>query len=209
MVKEIPLFPLNIVVFPKEELNLHIFEPRYKQLINDCLETKTTFGIPTFVMTKLEIGTEVKITEVTKRYDDGRMDIKTVGLRSFKVLEFRDLWNGKLHGGGDVELVETVEDASPQQRFQFFELCQELFKWLHIEKEICLDGEDALYSVIHKMGLKPDEEYQLLKMNHESERYDYVIQHLNQLIPALERAEKAKERIQLNGHFKHFDPLNF
>jgi hypothetical protein len=209
MIKEIPLFPLNIVVFPKEELNLHIFEPRYKELINDCLETKTTFGIPSFVMTKLEIGTEVKITEVTKRYDDGRLDIKTVGLRSFKVLNFEDLWNGKQHGGGEVELIETVPDASPQQRFQFYELSQELFKWLQIDKEICLDGEDPLYSVIHKMGLKPEEEYQLLKMNCESDRYEYVIEHLNRLIPALERAEKAKEKIQMNGHFKHFDPLNF
>lgn len=204
-----PLFPLNIVVFPGEELNLHIFEPRYKQLVNDCLETKTTFGIPSFVKSKLEVGTEVKITEVSKVYDDGRMDIKTIGLHEFNVLDFTDQWNGKLYGGGSVQLMETVDDAEPNQRFQLIELCQELFHWLQMDKEVCVDGEKGVYKAIHKIGLKPEEEYELIKMTSEAARYTYIIDHLERLIPALERAEKAKVKIQMNGHFKHFDPLNF
>jgi len=80
---EIPLFPLNIVAFPGEEINLHIFEPRYKQLINDCLDNKTTFGIPSYVKSKIDLGTETEICSITKKYPDGRMDIKTRGVKVF------------------------------------------------------------------------------------------------------------------------------
>ena len=58
----LPLFPLNLIVFPHEDLNLHIFEPRYRQLINECLDEKKTFGIPAFVNNKLlGYGTEVEV----------------------------------------------------------------------------------------------------------------------------------------------------
>ncbi len=96
---ELPIFPLNIVAFPGEHVNLHIFEPRYKDLVNDCLEEGLTFGIASHVLNKIELGTEVKITEVTKKYPDGRMDIKTLGLRAFSVLDFHNPWKEKLYAG--------------------------------------------------------------------------------------------------------------
>lgn len=209
MVKEIPLFPLNLVAFPGEELNLHIFEPRYKQLINDCLETKTTFGIPSYALTKIEYGTEMKIIEVSKAYDDGRMDIKTVGLGAFRVLEFINPWSNKLYAGGPVELLPAIDDADPTNTLKLSELCRELFSWLHMDEAISLSDTDGIYKVIHKIGLKIEEEYELLQMTRESERQAFIIGHLQRLIPALERAERAKEKIRLNGHFKHFDPLKF
>lgn len=209
MIKDLPLFPLNLVVFPGEELNLHIFEPRYKELVQDCLETKTTFGIPSYVLTKLELGTEVKIIELTKTYDDGRMDIKTRGLGMFKVMEFQNPWGNRLYAGGPVELIEVKEDADPAVNLKIIELCRVLFEWLHMQHEISLSSSSAIYEVIHKIGLKPEEEYHLFRLTSERKRQRFVLQHLEQLIPALERAEKAKEKIRMNGHFKHFDPLKF
>lgn len=209
MVKEIPLFPLNSVVFPGEELNLHIFEPRYKDLINDCLKTKTTFGIPSYVLTKIEYGTEVEILEVSKKYDDGRMDIKTKGLRVFKVIDFQNPWQHHAYAGGPVELVDVKDDLDAELQKKFARLCSALFEWLHMEEEIAVTEDTSMYKVIHKIGLKPEEEYILLKMDSERQRQHYLIEHLEQLIPALERAERAKEKIRLNGHFKHFDPLKF
>ena len=77
MTNFIPIFPLGIVVYPGEDLNLHIFEPRYKQLIKECHEQKKGFGIPTVIENKLqENGTLVQITELTKLYDNGEMDIQ-------------------------------------------------------------------------------------------------------------------------------------
>ncbi len=81
MTNFIPVFPLGIVVYPGEELNLHIFEPKYKQLINDCFETKKPFGIPTVIDGKIvEMGTTVLIKEISKTYEDGQLDIRTEGL---------------------------------------------------------------------------------------------------------------------------------
>lgn len=70
MINFIPIFPLNIVVYPGEQLNLHIFEPRYKQLIRECVLEKKPFGIPTVIDHKLEeYGTRVFVTEIVKEYD--------------------------------------------------------------------------------------------------------------------------------------------
>ena len=63
MTNFIPIFPLGIVVYPGEQVNLHIFEPRYKQLINDCFVTKKPFGIPAVLDNNVsEMGTLVKVT---------------------------------------------------------------------------------------------------------------------------------------------------
>ncbi|MFY0607996.1 MAG: LON peptidase substrate-binding domain-containing protein [Cyclobacteriaceae bacterium] len=209
MIKDLALFPLNLVAFPGEELNLHIFEPRYKQLINDCLQTKSTFGIPSYVNTKVEYGTEVKISEVTKLYEDGRMDIKTIGMGMFKVVDFQNPWGERLYAGGQVEMIEVSDDEDPEIAEVILNKCEELFEWLHMDGEISLMNDTSVYKVIHKIGLKPEEEYDLLKITSEAKRQKFILNHLENLIPALERAEKAKERISMNGHFKHFDPLKF
>lgn len=209
MIKELPLFPLNLVAFPGEALNLHIFEPRYKQLINDCLESHTNFGIPSYVLTKIEYGTEVKITEVSKTYDDGRMDIKIEGVAVFRVKDFQNPWNDKLYAGGPIQEILIKDDLDAKLHLQIVSLCRQLFEWLHMDETISITDKTSMYEVIHKLGLKPEEEYLLLKMTSQRQRQSYLIEHLENLLPALERAEKAKEKIRMNGHFKHFDPLKF
>ena len=82
MTNFIPIFPLSIVVYPGERLNLHIFEPRYKQLIKECFDGNKPFGIPSVMDEKInEMGTLVQVKEITKEYEDGKMDIKTDGER--------------------------------------------------------------------------------------------------------------------------------
>ena len=81
MINFIPIFPLGIVVFPEEVLNLHIFEPRYKQLVNDCYAEAKSFGIPTVLENGVnELGTLVEIVEIVEVYEDGKMDIRTKGI---------------------------------------------------------------------------------------------------------------------------------
>ena len=89
MPRELALFPLQIVVFPGEAVNLHIFEPRYRELIKDCQEDGITFGIPTFQNGKvLDFGTEVELLSIEKRYPGGEMDIKTRARGIFQILDF-------------------------------------------------------------------------------------------------------------------------
>jgi Lon protease-like protein len=209
MEKEISLFPLNLVAFPGEQLNLHIFEPRYKQLVNDCLNTKTTFGIPSYVLNKIEFGTEVKIEEVTKKYPDGRLDIKTVGLRVFRVVEYHNPWANKEYAGGAVELINFEKGYDQSLHMQIVDMMCELFHWLKIDNELDVSYSQPMYKFIHKIGLKLDEEYAMLAMKNEKSRQLYVLRHLQNLVPMLERAEHAREKIQMNGHFKHLDPLKF
>ena len=206
---ELPIFPLNIVAFPGENVNLHIFEPRYKDLINDCLEEDLTFGIASHVLNKIELGTEVKITEVTKKYPDGRMDIKTQGLRAFQVLDFHNPWKGKKYAGGTIQFKEDERDTDLSQLVTFKELVNDLFGWLGEVDVPDISEISAVYDIAHKIGLKPEEEYALLEMTKERDRLLYAINHLEQLIPALERAQNAQDRIKQNGHFKHLDPLTF
>ncbi|MGZ3959123.1 MAG: LON peptidase substrate-binding domain-containing protein, partial [Flavisolibacter sp.] len=86
MTNFIPIFPLGIVVYPGEQLNLHIFEPRYKQLIQECFAEKRTFGIPSVIENSMQdYGTSVQITEITTVQDNGEMDIKTRGEKVFRV----------------------------------------------------------------------------------------------------------------------------
>src|SRR5580698_1621759 len=103
MTNFIPLFPLSIVVYPGESLNLHIFEPRYKQLINECYADAKPFGIPPIINDKLnEMGTLVQISEIVHVEENGEMDIKTKGLSIFRVLEVVKSLPDKLYSGAIV-----------------------------------------------------------------------------------------------------------
>lgn len=168
------------------------------------------FGIPSYVHNKIELGTEVEIVEVTKKYDDGRMDIKTKGLQSFRVLEYWNPWEDKLYAGGAVDYIpQSNESKDLSLLIEFKELCSQLFTWLGETNVPDLTTITSAYDVAHKIGLKPEEEYLLLELTSENERLEYVLEHLRKLIPALERAHSAQERIKQNGHFKHLDPLKF
>lgn len=205
----VPLFPLNIVVFPGENLNLHVFEPRYKQLINDCIADKSTFVIPSFVHQKIEIGTEVRIKKIEKVYEDGRMDISTVGLHAVEVVEFKNPQQGKLYAGGRVKVLDNVSDASSTQRYELLTLVKDLFTKINVDLRVEINEMVTTFEIAHKIGLSLKQEYQLLGMTKDSDRHDYMISHLNEAIPILQQINDAREKIKMNGHFRHFDPLDF
>jgi Lon protease-like protein len=206
----LPLFPLNLVVFPQEELNLHIFEPRYKQLVNDCINQKSTFGIPVFLDNKIqEIGVEVQITALVNRYPDGRMDIRTRGERIFRLKSFFNPMLGKMHAGGEVEFIETEEDSDMLQRLLFIEAVSQLYEILNVKAELKSDVPFLSYQYAHKIGLSLKQEYELLTLLAESERIDYLIEHLRKSIPIVREMERTKQVIRMNGHFKNLDPLKF
>jgi Lon protease-like protein len=110
MTNFIPIFPLGIVVFPGEDLNLHIFEPRYKQLITDCFAEARPFGIPTVLKNGLsERGTLVEVKEIVEVYDDGKLDIKTKGVSIFRILEVVKSIPDKLYSGAIVNYPKNEE----------------------------------------------------------------------------------------------------
>lgn len=206
------LFPLNLVIYPDEKLNLHIFEPRYRQLINECLEHNTTFGVPVFINGQLEkCGTEVKIVALDKKYEDGRMDIKTEGIRVFNLLSFDNPTTGKLYAAGEVEFIQMEDKLVPEElTSNIIRKLNRLYTLLQLEMDITFAGIRYLsYEVGHKIGLSIEQELALLTIPSELERQQYLLLHLDRVIPIVADMEKTKERIRLNGYFKSFDPLNF
>jgi hypothetical protein len=198
------------VVFPHEDLNLHIFEPRYRQLIDECLDEKKTFGIPSFVNSKLlGYGTEVKVKLLSKRYGDGRMDIKTKGIRIFRIVDFQNPANGKLYAGGEVIFIEN-EDLNDVINPYLLSLVEKLYQLLKVK----VDFEKPEYMpfshrIVHKIGISMQEEYEILITSNEKLRQEILIDHLERIIPVVTEVERTKERIAMNGHFKELDPLNF
>ncbi|MGB0838869.1 MAG: LON peptidase substrate-binding domain-containing protein, partial [Chitinophagales bacterium] len=107
----LPMFPLNIVVYPGEQLNLHVFEPRYKQLVQECYEKKAPFGIPVFMKNKVSsYGTEVELLSIEKVFPEGEMDIKTRGKRIFTVSDFYRQAPKKLYPGGMIHYMDNIND---------------------------------------------------------------------------------------------------
>jgi Lon protease-like protein len=200
----IPIFPLGIVVYPGEQLNLHIFEPRYKQLVLECAETKKPFGIPPVIEDKLnETGTLVTVTEITKQYDDGKMDIKTEGLEVFKILEVIKTLPEKLYSGAIVTYPANTTGGNRPLMQTIIRTIRELHKLLNISKDFKKPDEQLWsYDVAHHAGLSLTEEYELLQLQHELQRQEYLKRHLKKVIPVIAEMESLKKRIKLNGHFK-------
>lgn len=204
-----PLFPLNIVPFPGEKLNLHVFEPRYKQLVKDCLDNDRRFGIPSYVKNKIEYGTEVRIIEVTKVYDDQRMDIKTVGDKVFKVLNYKNPMKDKLYAGGSLQYFETDLEGSGVYRERVRDLINELYEIMKVDLRYKKDSDFSSYEIGHKIGFSKEQEYELLRISKEDLRQAYIITHLEKTIPVIREMERTRKIIKMNGHYRNFDPLKF
>lgn len=205
MTNFINIFPLSIVVYPGEELNLHIFEPRYKQLINDCNENKKPFGIPAVIGDTIgELGTLVEIVEITQVYDNGEMDIKTRGLEVFRILEVVKEVPGKLYNGAIVNYPENSDKSNGLLMQKVIETIRELHSILKVNKAFKKPDEQLRsYDVAHHAGLSLQEEYEVLGLFHELQRLEYLKQHLLKVLPVVAEMETLKSRIQLNGHFKN------
>ena len=206
----IPIFPLSIVVYPGEELNLHIFEPRYKQLITECKQADKPFGICPVINNRIaELGTLVFITELTKVYDNGEMDIKTRGNKVFRILEEIKEVPEKLYGGAIVSYPHNKEHGNRLLMQKVVNGIRELHKLLKVSNEF-KKAEDELqsYDVAHFAGLSLQEEYELLSLLNELQRQEYLKRHLTKVLPVVAEIELLKEKIKLNGHFKNLSGLD-
>jgi ATP-dependent Lon protease len=208
----LPIFPLNLVLFPGERLNLHIFEPRYKELIQDSIKNDSLFGIPPFLHGKLQIiGTACKVDEICKTYDDSRMDITVLGMKRFEISETYTIWEPKLYGASSIRWLTDQPECSFGLKAELLSKIVELYALTQVGKKVPSDAADfRLNQFFHYLGLNVNQEYELLIMDTEEEQVQYLLSHLIQMIPAVEASKRMQERVAMNGHFKYLDsPLNF
>jgi hypothetical protein len=211
MTNFVPIFPLGIVVYPGESLNLHIFEPRYKQLINECHAGNKPFGIPTVIDKRLQdYGTVVRIKEITTVHENGEMDIKTEGEQVFRVLEVIKEIPEKLYSGAIVNYPANHHTGSADMMRRLLNTVKELHKLLKVEKDFKKSEEQLnSYDLAHHVGFSLQEEYEFLNLMHERQRQEYLKRHLQKVIPLVAEMENLKEKVKLNGHFKNMSAFNF
>lgn len=205
----LPLFPLSMVVYPGEQVNLHIFEPRYRQLVAECVAEDRPFGIPTYLQDRLPgYGTEMVVTEVVTRHADGTLDIRTIGRTVFRILDFENPAPGKLYARGAVAYCPAPEER-PAISSELVAAVADLYRLLN--QPIKYDHKQPpcySYQIAHGIGLALEEEYKLLSLDTEAERQAYLLQHLQRVLPVVENMERTKERIRMNGDFRIFGALD-
>ena len=211
MTNFIPIFPLGLVIYPGESLNLHIFEPRYKQLIAECFSAKKPFGIPAVIDNKVqEYGSVVEIVEIAKQYEGGEMDIKTKGLKVFRILEIIKDVPDKLYSGAIVNYPDSNNNGKSDLMRKILDDVRHLHSLLQVSKDFKKeDNELTTFEVAHHIGLTLQEEYELLLLLDERQRQEYLKRHLARAIPMVNTMEQLKEKIKLNGHFKNLSGFDW
>ena len=200
----IPIFPLSLVAFPSVGLNLHIFEPRYRELVRDVYESNGTFGIPPVINQQIQnVGTEMKILSIEKYYEDGKMDIKTGGIGRFRLETYYEDFPNKMYSAAEVRRLDADFNGLNIHYQDILSQLEHLFKLFRIEKQLPQnDGSLISYGLATLSGMNIQQEYELLLIDSEEERLENIRQHLLSFLPQALEIEEMRKKIQMNGHFR-------
>ena len=196
--KSFPIFPLPLVLLPTELAPLHIFEERYKRMINLCIEEGAEFGIVWLGDSGLaDVGCTARITELIDRMEDGRMNIVVRGGKPFRLLRRV----GELpYPAGDVEMLEDEQEASDSHveaaRSSYAEVVEKATDERPTDEDLA--DMDA-YRMAATIELEPELKQRLLDSRSEEERLDIVEKLFTRAVERLERAEHVSEVARSNG----------
>ena len=197
---ELGLFPLPLVLVPTERLPLHIFEPRYRELIGECVETGGEFGIvfATGDGAVHEIGTRAAVTDVLEVLDDGRMNIIVQGLERFRLLE---LTHGRSFTTGIVEPVEdTHEPPDPADTERALELFRRMLETAGPEVDLPdADSPSLAWELIARAGFEPPAKQELLALTSPRTRMHKLAELLSSALETLRLSTAIRERASGNG----------
>lgn len=196
----LPLFPLEVVLLPGTPLPLHIFEPRYKEMIAECLAHAAPFGVVRALEEGIaEVGCTAEIMTVTKEYPDGRMDLVAEGRTRFEVLELnqeRSFLRAEV-------LIVPDEPASvvQEERVRAVQLHLEILSLAGAVQDLSAADQNMLsFYLAGSLPLDLDFKQKLLGMRSERERITAVTAYLENILPKLQRAARAREKAGGNGH---------
>jgi Lon protease-like protein len=201
----IPIFPLDVVLFPGIPLPLHIFEERYKLMVHECMEQRREFGV---VMTRGDgvaaVGCTAAILQVVKQYPDGRMDILTVGRTPFQM---SDVFDEKPYLEASVEYLEDEpmpEDAaSPRQLLDLYQQCYAMLHGRAPQMDGAPPGVPIAFLIASELPLDLEYKQELLELRSEKERQANLREKMEKWLPELEQLDLVKRRAGGNGHRPH------
>lgn len=190
----IPLFPLNVVLLPGAVLPLHIFEHRYRQMVRKCVEDKCEFGV-LLALPKgiVRVGCTAEVSEVTKRYNDGRMDIITMGRTPFRIVE---LLNADAYANdelleGDVEFLDDRDlgrnARTEKDLLSLFEVCHTLV--FEDYPRLQADVESLSFVVAGTLPLDLMWKQQILELRSELDRQERLVSYLREWAPHLQKTK--------------------
>jgi len=188
----LPLFPLDLVLLPGVPLPLHVFEPRYKEMIAECLDERKPFGVVRASSDGVaDIGCTAEILEVTKRYDDGRMDILTRGVERFEVLQVHE--ERSFLQAEFTVIDDEPGQPTPQLVQEAVRLHAEIVRLAGAETSGPEEGAEHLsFLLAGSLPLDLDFKQRLLTTLSEPKRLQAVISYLEAVLPGLRRASKAR-----------------
>lgn len=196
----IPLFPLDLVLFPGTPLPLHIFEPRYKEMIGECLAQQRNFGVVRSVEQGLaEVGCTAEIVSVVKEYPDGRLDLVTEGRRRFELLRVNE---ERSYLRGEILIIEDEPGVpSLQDTARATQLHSELLAVAGAKQDLsAADPANLSFFFAGSLPLDPDFKQKILALRSESERLSLLIQYFETILPNIQRAARTREKAGGNGH---------
>ncbi len=195
----LPLFPLELVLFPGAPLPLHIFEPRYKEMIGECLEHGRPFGLVRVKENALaSIGCSATILNVIKKYEDGRLDIAAEGGQRFEISQLNQQ---RSFLQGEVTYFEDDPSSITKNAVEtVIELHEQLFAVLGQTVEVEPDETLLSFQVAHDLPVDLDFKQTLLEMKSEAERIDTLTEYYRATIPKVEKTLRARDRASGNGH---------
>jgi ATP-dependent Lon protease len=192
----LPLFPLNVVLLPGADLPLHIFEPRYRQMVRECLDTQTPFGMLLALPSGMAgTGCTAEILEVTKRYPDGRCDILTVGRSPFRVVQ---LFNDEPLLRGEVDFLEDrpapINSRICRELNDLYETCHTLISGDY-PRDLCSTPDSYIsYEVAAKLPMELLWKQCILELRSEAERQERLVAYLREWAPHLEETTTLRAR---------------
>jgi Lon protease-like protein len=195
----LPLFPLEIVVFPGAPLPLHIFEPRYKEMIGECLSQNRAFGMVRAKENAVSaIGCSASILEVVKKYEDGRLDIAAEGIQRFEIIQVNQ---ERSFLQADVNLFDDEPSTTSKGASDtVIQLHEQLFAVMGQTIEVDRDAAFLSFRLAQDLPVDLDFKQTLLEMKSEAERIELLTEYYQATIPKIENSLRVRQRASGNGH---------
>ena len=198
----LPLFPLQVVLFPGSVFPLHIFEPRYRRMIGEAIEQKSEFGVILAEDKAVSsVGCTAVVDQVTKRYEDGRFDIVVRGRQRFRALELNQE-EDCLRATIDFYQDESPDSAAPEVVEEAINLAADVADALNTElpDDFATDDAQASFAITAALPLELKFKQQLLEGRSEQHRMDALVEYLTTVLDRAQTTHRVQELARTNGH---------
>ena len=198
----LPLFPLQVVLFPAAQLPIHIFEPRYREMVAEAIAQKSEFGVIFAEETSVSsVGCTALVEQVTKRYEDGRFDIMTRGRQRFRALEL-DQEKDYLRARIDFFQDETAESAPRSVLEEARHLTYEVARALNatLPEDVVVDEPQASFALAAALPLELKFKQQLLEQRSEPQRIRTLVDYLGKVLERARTTQRMQSLARTNGH---------